>query len=76
MHVLRDVNSIYIHDPFLCVHNVTECDVVSEYLEYYFEERESSNYKHNAYSRVFCTLNFMNNWAIMRYQNTELKDKS
>ena len=28
---LRDVNSIYIHVPLLCVHNVTECDVVSEY---------------------------------------------
>ena len=56
--------------------SVTECDVVNEYLDYSFEERESSNCKHNTYSRVFCTFNFMNNWAIMRYQNTEQKDKS
>ena len=65
---LRDVNSIYIHVPLLCVHNVTECDVVIEHWEYSFEERESSNCKHNTYSRVFCTFNFKNNWAIMKYK--------
>ena len=70
---LRDVNIIYINVPLLCVHNLTECDVVIEYWEYSFEERDSSNCKHSTYCRVFCTFNFMNNWAIMKYQNTEPK---
>ena len=69
---LRDVNIIYIHVPLLCVHNVTECDVVIEYLEYSFEERDSSNCKHSTYCRVFCTFNFMNNWAIMKYSRDPL----